>query len=435
MGDPESLRAHLIRGASGSFALNVANKLLGLATGVLLARALGASGFGIYAYAFTLLALLKVPTALGLPTLVMRNVAVYHAQKDWGHLRGLLVRANQAVLSMSLLVMLLAGGTAWLLANRFQNPQALTTFWLALLLLPFFGLTALRGACLRGLHRVVLGQTPEFLVRPALFLVLIGAVWLLGERLTPEWAMGLQVIAVGCAFVLGAVWLLRCLPREMKGTAPAYETRAWAGSALPFLLVGGQHLINAQTDIIMLGWFKTAAEVGVYRVASIGAGVVFFAFAAAYGALAPSIARLHAEGDTARLQRVITLSARAILLLSVPVALALVFLGRWLLSGIFGPEYAVGATALAILAFGQLVTAGMGLAVPILNMTGHERDTAKVLAVSVLVNVALNALLIPLWGIEGAALAAVISVAMWNILLSVLAYRRLGLQATALGPL
>ena len=118
-----------------------------------------------------------------------------------------------------------------------------------------------------------------------------------------------------------------------------------------------------------------------------------------------------------------------------PVALALVFLGRWLLSGIFGPEYAVGATALAILAFGQLVTAGMGLAVPILNMTGHERDTAKVLAVSVLVNVTLNALLIPLWGIEGAALAAVISVAMWNILLAVLAYRRLGLHATALGPL
>jgi O-antigen/teichoic acid export membrane protein len=435
MGDRGSLRTDLIWGASGLFALNVANKLLGLATGVLLARALGVSGFGIYAYAFALLELLTVPTALGLPTLVMRNVAVYSAQKDWGHLRGLLVRANQAVLGMSLLLMLLAGGTTWLLADWFQNPQALTTFWLALVLLPFFGLTALRGACLRGLHRVVLGRIPELLVRPILFLALVGAVWIRGERLTPELALGLQLLAVGCAFFLGAVWLLRCLPRAVKGTAPAYETRAWAGSALPFLFIGGLGLINSHTALIMLGWFGTAADVGVYRVASIGAGLVVLTFAAACGALAPSVARLYAEGDTARLQRVITLSARAILLSSLPVALALVFLGRWILSGVFGLEYAVGAMALAILAFGQLVNAGTGLATLVLNMTGHQRDTAKVVALSALVNVALNALFIPLWGIEGAALASALSMIMWNILLAVLAHRRLGLHATALGPL
>jgi O-antigen/teichoic acid export membrane protein len=435
VGERGSLRAHLIRAASGSFALKVANKVLGLAIGVLLARTLGASGYGVYAYAFAVLELLKVPTALGLPTLVMRNVAVYSAQKDWARMRGLLVRANQAVLGMSLLLMLLAGGTPLLVANWLQHHQALKTFWLALLLLPIFSLTALRCACLRGLHRVVLGQTPELLVRPALFLVLIGVVWLLGERLTPERAMGFQVVAVGCAFLLGAVWLLRSLPREMKGTSSAYETQAWAASALPFLLVGGLHLINTQTDIIMLGWFKTAADVGAYRVASTGAGLVLFAFAAAYDVLAPSVARLYAEGDTARLQRVITLSARIILLFSLPVALALVFFGRRVLSAIFGLEYAVGATALAILAFGQLVTVGMGLAVLILNMTGHERDTATSFTVSAILNVTLNAFFIPLWGINGAALASAGSLVIWNVLTVVLVRRRLGLRPTALGSL
>jgi O-antigen/teichoic acid export membrane protein len=435
VGDPGSLRAHLIRSAGGSFALQVASKLLSVAIGVLLARALGASGYGVYALAFAWLQLLMVPTTLGLPTLIMRHVVVYSARQDWSHLRGLLVRANQAVLGTSLLLTLLAGATTWLLADRFQNPHALTTFWLALLLLPLFGLTAVRSACLHGLHRVVLGQTPESLVRPALFLALTGAVWLLHEDLTPRLAMGLQLVAVGCAFVLGAVWLLRSLPREMKGVAPAYATRAWAGSALPFLLVGGLHLINAQADTIMLGWFRTAADVGVYRVASIGAGLVFFTFAAVYNALAPSVARLYAEGDVARLQRVITLSARMILLCSLPVALALIFLGRWLLSSIFGLEYAVGATALAILAFGQLVTAGMGFAVLILNMTGHERDTARSFTFSAILNVTLNAFFIPLWGINGAALASVGSLVTGSVLTVVLVHRRLGLRPTALGSL
>jgi O-antigen/teichoic acid export membrane protein len=77
----------------------------------------------------------------------------------------------------------------------------------------------------------------------------------------------------------------------------------------------------------------------------------------------------------------------------------------------------------------------MGLAALVLNMTGHERDTAKGIAVSALLNVTLNALLIPLWGIEGAALASTLSMVVWNSLLVVLVHRRLGLHATALGPL
>jgi len=436
LGERGSLRAHLIQGASGSFALNVASRLLGLAIGVLLARALGASAFGIYAYAFAWITLLKVPTTLGLPALVTREVTVYHARRNWGSLRGLLTRANQAVLGLSLLLVVLAGGASWLLADRFENPQALTTFWLALALLPLFGLDTLRGAALRGLHRVLLGQASGAVVRPALFLVMIGGIILVGDgSLTPGLAMGLQIVAVGCAFALGAVWLLRNLPPEVRGAAPVYESRAWAGSALPFLFIGGLNVVNGQTDIIMLGFFGTSADVGVYRVVCIGAGLVIFAMSAANVVLGPSIARLHAEGNRTRLQRVLTRSARMIVLYALPVALTLILFGGWLLAGIFGPDYAAGASALAILAAGQLLNAATGSVGVLLNMTGHERDAAKGAAAAAFLNVVLNAVLIPLWGIEGAALASAASLITWNILLAVLVRRRLGLHSTALGPL
>lgn len=330
--------------------------------------------------------------------------------------------------------MVLASGATWLLAGRLDRPQAMTTFWLALLLLPLFGLTGMRLACLAGLQRIVLGQVPELVVRPALFLVLVSGALLLGRgSLMPEAAMALQLIAVGCACVSGTVWLYRRLPPQTRHAVPVYDTRAWIGGALPFLLAGGLQLINGQTDLIMLGWFATAADVGVYRVVGLGAGSVLFVYAAVHGTLAPTIARLYAEGNIARLQNVVTRTARALLLVALPVCLVLAFFGKPILSGVFGPEYAAGTIALAILATGQLIYTGTALGALLLDMTGHQRDTTRIVAVSAISNAALNAVLIPALGVDGAALASATSLMVFGTMSVAAARRRLGLHVIAFG--
>ena len=426
---------HLLRGAGGSFALKAAATLLSLAGGVVLARALGATRYGVYAYAFAWLELLKVPATLGLPILVTRTVAVCHASNDWGRMRGLLVRANQAVLGISLVLMLLAGGAGWVLVDRVQHPGILATLWLALLLLPLSGLAGLRSACLCGLQWVVLGQVPDAVIRPVAFLILLGGAWLLGAGLTSELAMTLQVAAVAVAFSSGAVLLLGRLPPPVKQAVPVFDTRVWARAALPFLFAHGLALVNGQTDLIMLGWFTSAADVGIYRVVSLGAGFVAFPIAVSLSVLGPYVARLHAEGKAAQLQVIITLSARATLVLALPVAAAILLFGNNILLHVFGPEYQPGGTALIILAVAQLFHAGVGMAGVTLDMTGHQNDTAKGFAVAAVLNVVLNAFLIPLWGIEGAAIATAVSLATWTVLLALLVARRLGLDATALARL
>ena len=172
---------------------------------------------------------------------------------------------------------------------------------------------------------------------------------------------------------------------------------------------------------------------GVYRVAVQGALLVTFGLTAANVALAPLVAGLHAAGETARLQRVVTESARIVLLWSLPVALLMIFFGRWMLSTLFSDEFAPGATALAILSAAQLLNAGMGSVGLLLTMSGHERDTARGVTTAAAVNLVLNALLIPGGGIEGAAAATALSLVVWNVLLALWVHRRLGLHATALG--
>ncbi|MDY6944010.1 MAG: oligosaccharide flippase family protein, partial [Pseudomonadota bacterium] len=118
LGGQSTLRQHLARAAAGSAILALSSKLLMLLTSVFLARWMGAEGYGIYATAMALVLLLSVPSGLGLPMLMIRYLASYGVHQQWPLMRGLLIRANQAVLAISLLTVGVAGIAIWVLADQ-----------------------------------------------------------------------------------------------------------------------------------------------------------------------------------------------------------------------------------------------------------------------------------------------------------------------------
>lgn len=430
-----TLRQHLAQAAAGSAALALSSKLLMLLTSVVLARWMGASGYGVYATATALVLLLTVPAGLGLPTLVIRLLASYAAHQEWGRMRGLLVRGNQAVLGASLLMACLAASMIWIFSERF-GPDKASAFFLAVPLIPLIALGAMRSAALRGLHHVVLGQLPENLIMPGLFLALVGGGWLVqggAAALSPEYALGARLVAVAVAFGVGAVLLLKRLPPAVRQAEPQYESRSWARAALPLLFIAGINIINAQTDVLMLAALQGSESAGIYQAAVRGAELVAFSLVIANMAIQPSLARLYAAGDTFRLQRLVTWSARGATAAALPLTAVMILWGRPIMGALFGAEFTRGAVALAILSVAQLINAFTGPANTLLDMTGHQNDTLKAVATGVLSNVFLNALLIPYWDIVGAAIATGASLILCNALLVILVRRRLGLNATASG--
>jgi O-antigen/teichoic acid export membrane protein len=234
------------------------------------------------------------------------------------------------------------------------------------------------------------------------------------------------------AFAAGAglVYLMRCRPRT-RPPQPEYETRAWLVSLVPLALTAGLGVINAQADILVLGLFRPSEDVGVYKVAAQAAMLIAFGLQAVNMVIMPYIARLYAEGDQRRLQRLVTQSARAILALALPLVLAFVFFGDAILNLAFGPEYTRGHTALMLLSLGQLVNAGMGSVGVLLNMTGHEHDTLRGVAVAALANLILNFLLIPPFGLVGAAAATACTFVIWNLLLRRAVWQRIQIESMA----
>ncbi len=393
---------------------------------------LGTTGYGTYAYAMTWVGFLAVPGALGLDRLLVREIAVYETKSEWCFMSGLLRWASRTVLIVSSGLALLAAIVGWILVSH-KDSLMLISLLIALTSLPMVTLIRLRQSVLRGLNRVIAGQIPEMLLQPILFICFLGATYLfLGKGLTAPWTLGINIAATGVAFVVGTRVLLKTLPSPLKETVPSYKIQEWLRSALPLMLITGMQIMNARTDIIMLGSMKGPKEAGIYAVADRGAEFISFVLLAINTTLAPTVASLYASGDMKKLQYIINKSTRIILLFSLPIGLALIVFGHWFLLP-FGEAFTQGRATLAILSFGQIVNASMGSVGLLLVMTGHERRAAAGVGISAVLNVILNALLIPKWGIAGAAIATASSMITWNILLAVWVYKTIGIHSTALG--
>lgn len=431
--EPANAGEHVARGTVGLFASRMFFAGMMFLASVLLARLLGRAEYGAYTYALAWVVLLGIPAILGADQLLVREVAAYQARESWGLMRGLIRRANQAVLLASVGLMVAAAMVARATMSR-SEPQSVWVFWVALILLPLITLTRVRQAALRGLQVLVLGQLPEFIVQPCAFLILLGVVyWKLGGHLTAAWAMGTNVAATGVAFVVGVLLLQNYLPEPAKSAKVVRPGSSWLRSALPLMFLSSVVMIYGQADVLILGALKGAKAVGVYGVADRGADLLGFLFTAAASALAPTVASLYATRDLEALQQLVTKLVRITLTLSLPVAIALIGFGYWVLLFVYGPDFVGGQRALAILSVGQLVNVGMGPVGMLLIMTGHERDATWSIGASAVVNIVLNFALVPKWGLEGAAIGAASSMVLWNCLMAWAVNKRFGIHPTVVG--
>ena len=426
---PKLLRGRVAKGAVGSLGLQITEAGLGFATAVVLARMLGAAEYGAYAFAISFAHFLLIVALLGHNTLAVKETSALIAVHAWGRLRAFIAGARNRVLISSLLVVLAGLGLLLLLGNHLV-PSVRAAALLGLALVPVNAMLRLYEGFMAGIGRVVFGRFPDRAFRPSLYLALmLSAYWIYGDLAygSTAVALNLSATALGLMLLLGLWWRFR--PTDMRGVVLDPAGDKGFAHALPFALMAGLTVINSQTDVLMLGFLSTPEEVGVYKVASRVASLVAFALTAVSAPLAPRIAALHATGEYSQIQGLASKAGLATTALALPMALSLIFGGHWVLL-LFGRDFQQGTFALGVLSLGQLITAAMGVVSLLLAMTGHQTLVAKTLAVTALLNVVLNAALIPLYGASGAAVATTITFFAWSSALAVLVRKRLKINAT-----
>ncbi len=410
-----SLKNRVLKGVAGSFGLKIASSGIAFIMSIIFARFLGTAGLGTYSYATTWANLLSIPATLGINQLIVREIAIYRTKSRWELMAGLLRWSNLVVLSFSIGLTLVATAIVWGIKGD-SDTTVFIAVALAMVTIPIASLRNLRLGAMKGLHRVVSGQIPDSIFAPTIVIALTFLAYLLfPQSFNVFWVLGFKIIAIVITFFIGSLWLWRSLPLEVKQVKPQFVGKQWLVAALPFMFLGTTQLINSRIDVIMLGGIKGVKAVGIYTVIIGITQLTAFIHHSALSVLGPNIATLYSEGKFKQLEKLVQKSALAVFLFSLLIGGTIMLLGNYVLL-IFGSEFLTGRTAMNILILGQVFNALTGPVGIVLNMTGYQNYTAIATGLSAILNAILNFLLIPQWGINGAAIATTMSLIIINII-------------------
>lgn len=428
------VRKSLSRGFQLTLVVHVATMLLLYLVHIALARMLGSAEYGIFAFVFSWLSMVALFGKFGFDLVEQRFIPDYVANGKWMLARGVLRRSFQIPTGISLLLAAgLAMGSAVLTGD--ENPHLYRTFLLAACLIPLFVWTRMLQGAFIALKRPALAQMPEGVVQPLMLLITLGTIAYLQlfEITAPHVMLLLLFVAAVTAVLATLYFRYQVMPAPLRTVdATEFRMREWVLVALPALAISGMHLIMGYTDVIMIGWLRDTTESGIYSAASRMAMLVNAPLAIINTVLIPFISQLYHGGQVRELQGAVSFAARLSGFLSLPVFVVLWILAAFFL-GLFGDDFLSGEAAMKFLMVGQLINVLCGSVGFLMILTGHQWNAAAVFFVAAIMNVALNFVLISRYGIEGAAFATALSMALWNFTLVVYVRRRVGVNATIFG--
>ena len=424
---PESsLGRFLVKAGSWSFILQIGLTALTFFSSVLLARLGGDEGFGIYSLVFSWLFVIQIVANLGVDDLLLKELPIFKDQKAWGKRDALLAWAEKRTLWASLLLML---GFYFLL--RYTNLPGLSNyadyyFW-ALPIIPAYAFLQIWQSALRAEGQMSWGQLGDRIVQPLLFFIFLALLYLSAYPISE---LGL-IAGRSLSFVLAASLAFYLWRRYRRGLPkasnwPALDLPAYKKTSFYFNLGSLLYLLNSRGDILFLGFFDTPPEqIAYYNVALKFSDIALIPYLVLTTVSMPSFSSLYHQGKIEELRALYQRSTALITLAITAILAIFIAFGHYFLL-IYGPEYQQGYTALVWLCLGKWFHVLVGPVSQLLGLVGQEKMAAYLLAFSLTVTSILQYSLIPILGIDGAAIAAFVGLLVFDFSLAYWAYRKLG---------
>ena len=394
------------------FLSSVANAALALGVAVLLARALGPDGRGVYA-----LFLLSASITQAVLSLGMGVSAVYHLSKRTYPLSRVVANSQQLTLASAIvsgLLVLLAWPTV---GDALLDRNA--PYWIFAFAVPLFLNYAILTTVLQGTSRF-LAMNVVVVAQPLVLLALLAAGSALGTVDTTDallfWcaatlAGGLLALALLGRPALRLSELLR-IDRSSLGEQIRFGVQGQLGNLV--------QLLNYRLDQFIVLLFVSTAGVGIYAISVTMSQSVWFIANAVAVVLLP---RLTAT-DAADAARTTPLVCRGTLLVSALGALGLGAAAPWLVEGLFGGEFSSALTPLLWLLPGTVALAGSKILTSYILSQGHPMTNSLITVVALVVTLVADFALIPPFGVAGAAIASSLAYGV-HFALSLAAYRQL----------
>ncbi len=384
---PRSLRERLVRGGAWVLVGKLITAASTLGISALVTRLLPKETAGVFFMGDRIIWLISMLALLGMNTAVVRVVAESLGKERPGLARGAITLCYRLAL-LGFAVVLGAtwvGGGAWAARTVWGSPELGTVIAIVALWGAFHGLQVLTSEAFRGFQDLLRATLFGGVITGVINVAALSVAWMAGIEVTLPGLITLFAGAAATSLAIGTFTLRRRLKR--LGPAEAYPRSALLSIALPLWVNGFLAWGLTQSDLLILGIFVGAADVAVYGAAAKLVALVLMSLMLVNLLVPPFVAELYARRETARLERMLRLTATVAGLPAIAVLVAYLTFGPWILDTVYRDGYSAGASVLAILSVGRLVHVFTGSAAITLSMTGHQRTLVSITAVTSLLTV------------------------------------------------
>jgi len=372
---------------------------------IVLGRELGPDGLGVYTLAFTIYLFGMQFAAFGIGAALTKYVAEF--LEDKVAIRNYVSSGmTSSVITGGLMGVVLFLLAPYIAISFFHVPELEPLVQLTALCYPFIAIQKAVLGTLNGFRRMHLYALLNIIQNVAVVAASIILVMLFGMGV-----MGAVIGFVGPTILVSALCPL--LIRDWIGL----DSSLWNIPALHATTVFGFYVVlgnsvsflNTQIDSIMIGYYLSPSEVGIYAVAALLAQTLTLIPSAVQRVTAPATATLYGKGDIRAIRRVISSTMRKTFLVSVPIALVLVIFGQFFITLLFTGEFLPAYLPLLALLVGHTIFAPFMAIGSTLASIGKVNIPFKIHSICGMLNVVLNILLIPLLGIMGAAISTTVT--------------------------
>ena len=414
------------RMASTAFMIRVVSAGIIYISQILLARWMGSFEFGVYVYVWTWLVLVAGLAPLGIAYSSQRFIPEYTAAKDRERLRGFLTGSRLLSFGLGLGASGIGLVSVFLLGDLI-DPHYQTPFLIALACVPAFTLSSAQDGVARSYNWIFVALVPGFVAQPILVLAIIVTEHFEGFDVNATVAMAATAVAIWATVIVQTLVLQRRLRTQVEVGPVRYEFGHWFKTALPIFLVDGFYFLLTYTDILVLKAYVDPSQIGIYYAATKTLVLISFIYYALSASFAHRFSEAHFAGRRDKLEAFIRDATRWTFWPSLAAALLLLALGQPILM-LFGEEFTAGYPLLFVLVIGLLARASIGPGERLLIMVGEQRLCALIYAAAFVTNLVLCLVMVPKFGLMGAAASTATALIVESVLLFVMTKRRLGLH-------
>lgn len=389
---------------------------------IVVARFLGSSVYGLYSLGLAVFSVLVAVSLMGVDSGIQRFIPYYSGKRE-DRVRGILKSGLRISMPVGLVFsFILVVFSPQLSVILFNNPSMSLVLRVFGLLIPFKIFSDNLKSVVIGLKKIKYDvYSSKFLNIGSKFLLTILLIF-----------MGLEILGVLAAFfiatIIGLIALIYFLVFKLHYfdfDKSSFSVKKMFLYSWPLVIATIFMQVIGWTDVLMMGYFLSESQVGIYNAALPTAMILPFFLIGINRIIFPVFSELYGKKNLSELRRVYQVTTKWVFALTIPFFLVMFLFPRQLLLTLFGSEYLPAAFSLSILALAYFYHASMGAVGGLLKTIGKTKVFALVTGVSATVNIALNWLLIPVYGIVGGAVATGAAIFLYNTLWLFFVYKKI----------